>query len=135
VESAIDGGPLDAILSMRGTVVGGAYRAAIGKKGVVNGEMVGREMGISTWISIGGANAHAIAQGEFVESPEDLQKVLRALRAKNISIESVRNHMIAEHPQFLFVRFLGQGSAVELAKALRYVLDVEAGATMLPGEK
>jgi hypothetical protein len=135
VESAIDGGPLDAILSMRGTVVGGAYRAAIGKRGVVNGEMVGREMGVSTWISLGGTNARAIAHGEFVESPEDLQKVLRALRAKNISIESVRNHMVAEHPQFLFVRFLGQGSALDLARALRYVLDVEAGAIALPGEK
>jgi hypothetical protein len=134
-ENAIDGRPLDAVLSMRGTVADGVYKAAIGKRAVLNGELVGREMGIATWLSVSGMNGRAVAQGEFVETAENLQNVLKALRAKGINIESIRNHTVGEHPQFIFVRFWGQGVALELAKAIRYVLEVDAGALSAPGAR
>ncbi len=133
--SAIDARPLDAVLSMRGVVIGGVYKAAIGKRGVLHGEQIGREMGMSTWVSFAGTNDRALAQGEFVEAGDDLTKVLKALRAKGINIASIRNHTLGEHPRLVFVRFWGQGTALELAKALRYVLDVEVGAIALPGTK
>ena len=132
VESAIDPAPLDTVLSMRGTLVGGVYKAAIGSPTLLNGELVGREMGISTWISVAGKNDHALAQGEFIESPNGLRKLLSALRAKGINIASIRNHTLGEHPQWVFVKFWGEGSAIELARAIRYALDVQIGA-VLPG--
>jgi len=135
LESTIDSRPLDAALSMRGTVNGGTYRAAIGKRTAVHGEVIGREMGVSTWISFAGANERAVAYGEFVEDKDALQKVLRALTSKGIRIASIRNHMIGEQPQLVFVRFCSQGIALELAKALRYALDVEVGAISLPDAK
>jgi len=135
MENAIDGRPLDAVLSMRGTVTDGVYKAAIGKRAIVNGELIGREMGITTWLSVSGTNDRAVAHGEFVETAEDLQKVLKALRAKGINIESIRNHTVGEHPQFIFVRFWGQGAALELAKAIRYVLEVDAGIFSAPAAR
>jgi hypothetical protein len=129
VDSAIDGGQLDAILSMRGNVVGGAYKAAIGKRSVLHGKLIGREMGASTWVSVAGTNDHALAQGEFVESPEDLQRVLKAMRARDVNIECIRNHMVTEHPQLVFIRFWAEGRATELAKSIRYVLDVDFNIT------
>ncbi len=128
VESAIDPGPLDAVLSMKGTVMAGVYKAAIGKRTLLNGELVGREMGMSTWISVAGANEHAFAQGEFIENPNDLRRLLTALRARGMNITSIRNHTVGEHPQSIFVRFWGEGTAIQLAKAVRYALDVEVGA-------
>ena len=113
---------------MKGTVVGGVYKAAIGKKTALHGELVGREMGMSTWFSFAGSNDRAVAQGEFVETANDLKKVLVALRARCMNIVSIRNHTFGETPQFVFVRFWGQGNAVELAKALRYVLEIDVGA-------
>jgi hypothetical protein len=92
-------------------------------------------MGITTWLSVSGTNDRAVAHGEFVETPEDLQKVLKALRAKGINIDSIRNHTLGEHPQFIFVRFWGQGAALELAKAIRYVLEVDAGALSAPAAR
>ena len=103
--SSIDGGPLDAVLSMRGIVIGGVYKGAIGRKAMLNGELIGREMGIGTWVSIAGTNHHAVAQGEFVETADGLQKLLKALREKDVNIISIRNHTLSEHPQFIFVRF------------------------------
>jgi len=132
LDSSIDSRPLDAALSMRGTINGGAYRVAIGRRAVVHGELIGREMGVSTWFSFAGANDRAVVYGEFVEDKDDLQKVLRALTSKGIRVASIRNHMIGEEPQLVFVRFWSQGTALELAKALRYVLDVEVGAISLP---
>jgi hypothetical protein len=128
IESAIDAGPLDAVLSMRGTVTDGVYKAAIGTRTLLNGELVGREMGMSTWISVAGTNEHALAQGEFVESPNGLRKLLTALRARGLNISAIRNHTVGEHPQSIFIRFWGEGTAIQLAKAVRYVLDVQVGA-------
>jgi len=71
---------------MRGAVVGGVYKAAIGKRAMLHGEQIGREMGMSTWVNFGGTNDRALAHGEFVA-------------------------------------------------AVRYVLDVEVGATSIPGKR
>ena len=136
IESAIDPGPLDAVLSMKGTLVGGVYKAAIGSRTLLNGELIGREMGMSTWISVAGRNDHALAHGEFIERPDGLRRLLTALRSKGIHIASIRNHTAGEHPQWVFVRFWGEGTAIQLAKAVRYALDVQVGAvSTLSGEK
>ena len=52
-------------------------------------------------------------------SPDDLQRVAKALRAKGISVTSIRNHTLGEQPQFVFVDFRGEGAALDLAKAVR----------------
>ena len=129
LESSIAPGPLNTILAMRGDVSEGVYRAAIGRRALLYGETVGKEMGISTWIAITGTDDHAVAQGEFVATYDDLQNLLKALRSKNFHVSSIRNHTAGEHPQLLFVRFWQQGRSVELAKGLRYALDVQVGAT------
>lgn len=89
-----------------------------------------------TWelqhVSVSGTNDQAIAHGEFVEIPDDLQKVLKAMRIKGISIESIQNHTVGEHTQFVFIKFWAQGASLELAKALRYVLEVDVGTISAP---
>jgi hypothetical protein len=135
MQSAIDSRPLAPTLSMRVTVIDGVYKAAIGKRAIVTGELVGREIGITTWLSVSGTNDRAVAHGESVETTEDLQRVLKALRVKGINIESIRNHTVGEHPQLIFIRFWGQGAALELAKAIRYVLAVDVGVLSGPAAK
>lgn len=120
---------------MKGIVTAGVYKAAIGSRAVLNGELVGREMGMSTWISVAGTDDHALADGEFIESPTGLRKLLTALRARGIRIASIRNHTLGEHPQSVFVRFGGQGTALQLAKAVRYLLNLQVGAVSAGSEK
>jgi Domain of Unknown Function (DUF1259) len=116
------------ILSMRGSVSQGVYRAAIGQRALLFDELLGREMGISTWVVFTGTDNNALAHGEFVTRPDELQKLLKALISRNIKVVSIRNHMVGEHPEFLFVRFWQQGRSVEVAKGVRYALDVQVGA-------
>jgi hypothetical protein len=127
LDSSIDPGPLNTILSMRGSVLDGVYRAAIGRRALLDGETIGREMGISTWVAFAGTDDHALVQGEFAATSDELQNLLKALRSKNFNVTSIRNHPAGEHPQFLFVRFWQQGKSVELARGLRYALDVQVG--------
>ena len=103
------------------------YRAAIGRHALLRGETIEREMGISTWISFTGTNDHALALGDFAVTVDELQNLLKALRSRGFKITSIRNHTAGEHPQFLFVHFWQQGNSVELARGLRYALDVQVG--------
>ena len=130
--NAIDPAPLNDILSMRGAATDGIYRAAIGRVALVNGPPIGREMGMSTKISIFGTNERAFADAEMIVNGDELQRVLLALRTKSLNITSIRNHLVGEHPQSIFIRVWGQGSASDLAKGLRYALDVGVGATRPP---
>jgi len=128
LESSIDPGPLNAILSTRGAVSEGVFKAALGRRTLLHGEVVGREMGFSSWFTFAGKNHQCLTHGELVVTSDELHKVLKALRVKKFSVASIRNHTAGEHPQFLFVRFWAQGNSVELAKGLRYTLDVQFGA-------
>ena len=116
LDSSIDPGPLDTILSMKGSVSEGVYRAAVGRRALLHGETIGREMGISTWVGFAGTDDHTVVQGEFAATSDELQNLLKALRSKNFKVTSIRNHTAGEHPQFLFVRFWQQGKSVELAR-------------------
>src|SRR5262245_4589605 len=127
VRNAIDAAPLNAILSMRGTAVEGIYRAAIGRVALVNGTPIGREMGMSLKTSIFGTNDRAFIDADMIVSHGELQRVLTALRARNLSITAIRNHIVGEHPPAIFVRIWGQGAASELARGLRSALDVQVG--------
>jgi hypothetical protein len=127
LENSIDPAPLDAVLGLRGVVIGGAYRVTIGAKARLLGEQLGQDMGMCTWVSIGGTNDRAVVHGEFIASIDELQRVLRALREKGISITSIRNHTLGEQPQFVFVQFRGAGASRDLASAVRYALNVQPG--------
>lgn len=128
LDSSIDPGPLNTILSVRGSVSEGVYKAAIGRRALIHGETIGRDMGISTWIAFAGTDDQALAEGEFAATSAELQNLLKTLRSKNFTVTSIRNHTAGEHPQYLFVRFWQQGRSVELARGLRYALDVQVGA-------
>jgi hypothetical protein len=132
VPNAIDPAPLNAILSMNGTATDGIYHAAIGRIAILNDTPMGREMGIRTTISIFGTNERAFADAELALTADELQTVLLALRTKGLSIDSVRNHLVSEHPQIVFVRVSGQGMAGDLARALRYALEAQVGTTPVP---
>jgi len=54
--------------------------------------------------------------------------VLKALRARDFTVTSIRKHTVGEHPESLFIRVWKQAAALELAKGLRFALDVEVGA-------
>jgi len=128
LDSSISPGPIDEILSMHGKVFNGIYRAAIGRRGIVYGETVGREMGLSTWISISGTDQKALAHGEIIATAKELQTVLRSICSEDFHVISIRNHFLAEHPGFYFVRFWKAGRALDIAHSMRSTVEAQIGA-------
>jgi acetolactate synthase regulatory subunit len=68
----------------------------------------------------------------MIVNPSELQRVLRALRARDFAITSIPKHTVAEHPESIFIGVWKQGTALELARGLRFALDVEVGAAKIP---
>jgi hypothetical protein len=126
-KNAIDKDPINGILAMRGTIVGGVYRAAIGRKVLLGAETVGREMGMSTWVSFAGTNDRALTHIDLLATSEELQRVLTAACRVGMNVTSIRNHTLGEHPQLVFVHFWAEGTSVALAKAIRHILEVQVG--------
>ena len=49
-------------------------------------------------------------------------RVIKVLRANNIEIASVHNHMLDEEPRLIFMHFWANDDALKLAKGLRAAL-------------
>jgi rhodanese-related sulfurtransferase len=81
---------------------------------------VGKEMGLNTWASFGGTDDNAVVDGDFACQENELQSVLKSLRAAGINIVAIHHHMIHETPHYVFLHYWGRGKAMELAKAVRF---------------
>src|SRR5215211_5205875 len=85
--------------------------------------------GVATAInfqSTGGGKA-AIT-GDFVLIAEEVNPVIKALRANGIEVTAIHSHMLSEQPRLIFMHFWANDDAVKLAKGLREALDKTASA-------
>jgi hypothetical protein len=126
--NAITAAPLEAILGMKGEANQGMFKVVIGRSATMHGTRVGKEMGINTWASFGGTDQEAVIDGDFVMTENELQTVLRGMRAADINIVAIHQHMSHEQPRYLFLHYWGKGKATVLAQSLRKVLDAQAAA-------
>ena len=86
-------------------------------------------MGVATAINFqptGGGKA-AIT-GDFVLTGEEVNPVIKALRASGIEVTAVHSHMLTEQPRLIFMHFWANDDAIKLAKGLRAALDKTARA-------
>jgi len=94
----------------------------------LQGQRVTSGLPIESWVAFSpDVRGGGLMMGELQLHADQLQRVLKALRARRLDLISIRNQTIAEHPQLVFVRFAGSGRATDLAKAVRYALDVQVG--------
>ena len=85
--------------------------------------------GVATAInfqSTGGGKA-AIT-GDFVLIPEEVNPVIKALRANGIEVTAIHSHMLTEQPRLIFLHFWANDDALKLARGLRAALDKSASA-------
>jgi hypothetical protein len=55
----------------------------------------------------------------------ELQTVLKTLRAANINIVAIHQHMTGESPRMLFLHYYGRGKALALAQAVKAAVDTQ----------
>lgn len=123
-KSAINPAPLEAVLGVKGQANDGMFKVVIGRSATMHGISVGKEMGVNTWAAFAGSDEQAVVDGDFAILGDELQPVLKAMRASGIHIVAVHQHMTHEEPRYFFLHYWGKGKALDLAKAVRQALEV-----------
>ena len=77
------------------------------RSATVHGTEFGAPMGLSTWAAFSGNKEHAVVDGDFAMTADEVQAVMHACEA-NIHIIWVHNHMVGETPPYYFFTLLGQ---------------------------
>jgi hypothetical protein len=122
--SSITAAPLDQILGVKGATNNGMYKATIGRPAKMHGREIGAQMGVNTWAAFAGSDSAAFVDGDFAVHEDELQPVLKSLRAAGINIVAIHNHMIQDEPRFIFLHYWGKGPAEGLARGLKSALDL-----------
>ena len=90
----------------------------------MHGVAINNAMGVNTWAAFAGNDDNAVVDGDFAVTEDELQPVLRSLRAANIHIVAIHQHMTHEEPRIMFLHYWGRGKAAELANAIKRALSL-----------
>jgi Domain of Unknown Function (DUF1259) len=117
----LDTAQLDQIIGAKGQANGGIYQFGVPRRDAI--QEGGMEitpagpMGVATAINFqptGGGKA-AIT-GDFVLTGEEVNPVIKELRANGIEVTAIHSHMLDEQPRLIFMHFWANDDAIKLAK-------------------
>ena len=123
--SSISAAPLQAILGAPVQSQNGMAKATFGREARMHGTSVGNEMGVNTWAAFAGSDEQAVVDGDFAMREDELQPVLKAMRAHGIHIVAIHQHMTHEEPRYMFLHYWGKGRASDLASSVKAALDAQ----------
>ena len=121
-KSSITAAPLNEIFAMQGEAKDGMVKFTIGRPANMHGVKIDKDMGVNTWAAFAGSDDNAVVDGDFAVTEDELQPVLKALRAAKINIVAIHSHMTHEQPRILFFHYWGRGHVRDLAQAVKGAL-------------
>ena len=124
-KTSLDPKKIESILGVQGEMTDGVYKLTWGRTTKMGEHAIGNAMGVNTWAAFVGSDAQAVVDGDFAMYEDELQAVLKALRASGIHIVAIHSHMSMELPKVVFLHYWGIGSTTDLAKALKSALDTQ----------
>lgn len=116
---------IERVLGHPGTLSAGVFKVVIGREATMGEHRFGKEMGLNTWAAFAGSDELAVVDGDFAMLESEVQNVLKALRAADINIVAIHNHMVSESPRYVFLHYWGTGPVSKLAGRLRAALDTQ----------
>jgi Domain of Unknown Function (DUF1259) len=126
-KSSIDGAAISQVFGQKGEANNGMYKVTIGREVKMScGCDVGNSMGVNTWAAFAGTPDDALVVGDFAVLENELQTVLKTLRADNINIVAIHQHMTGENPRMLFLHYYGRGKALALAQGVKSAISTES---------
>jgi hypothetical protein len=121
---------IERIVGFEGGMGGGVFHIVVPRNDVrveaLKAHIPG-SMGMNTPLNFQLEGGNAAINGDFMLLPREVNPVIKALRASNIEITSLHNHMLDDEPRLFFMHFWANDDALKLAKGLRAALD-ETGA-------
>jgi len=125
----LDTAKIDEAMGAKGTANGGVYQFGIPRREPAT------EGGMQVNAALGGANAinfqptgggKAAITGDFLVTGQEVNPLIRALRASDIEVTAIHSHMLDEEPRMFFIHFWAKDDALKLARGVRTALDKTA---------
>ena len=125
----LDTAKLDEIMGVKGTANGGVYQFGVPRHDP------SVEMGMKVTGPLGGANAinfqptgngKAAITGDFLVTGNEVNPMIRTLRASDIEVTAIHSHMLDEQPRMFFIHFWANDDALKLARGVRAALEKTA---------
>lgn len=122
----IDTQQIEGIVGHSGKVNGGVFQISVprAEKIMDSGMELPPSMGAATALNFQPTGeGKAAITGDFVLIANEVNPVIRALRANGIEVTSLHNHMLNDSPRIFFMHFWANDNALKLAHGLRAALD------------
>jgi hypothetical protein len=117
---------LDKLVGYQGVVNGPTYKYTVGRADLqvvmMNTEMTAA-IGLNSWAAFAGKQADSHIAGDIAMLEHEVNPVIKALRAHNLEVVAVHNHMLFDQPRMMFLHYYGRGPAAQLATGFRAALD------------
>ena len=127
----IDTAQMEQIIGAKGQANAGVYQFGVPRRDPITegGMQISPPgpTGVATVINFQPTGSgRAAITGDFVLIAEEVNPVIKALRANGIEVTAIHSHMLTEQPRLIFLHFWANDDALKLARGLRAALDKTA---------
>ncbi len=115
---------LQAALGRKGTMAGAVLQVGVPRPEPIRdaGMEVPASLGMSTSLNFQAVGAQVATSGDFVLVADEVNPVLRELRAHGIAPTALHSHMLRESPRLFFMHFWAVGSPEAIGAGLKAAL-------------
>ncbi|MEA2238860.1 MAG: hypothetical protein QOC81_3584 [Thermoanaerobaculia bacterium] len=123
-----DWAPVAGALGRAGALqAGDVYKVAFPRSDLavtLDGVSIKPALALGSWIAFKQSGGGAMAMGDLVLLPAEVNPVIEALQKGGIEQSALHNHLIDESPRVMYLHFSGHGDPVALAKTLHAALSL-----------
>jgi Domain of Unknown Function (DUF1259) len=116
---------IDQALGRSGQKSGEVYKLSFPRTDLhvaVNGVSIKPGLALGSWAAFSGTNDKATVMGDLVLVQGELAPVMKKLRDAGFEITGVHNHLLNESPRVMYMHYMGEGTAKQLATSLHDAL-------------
>jgi hypothetical protein len=125
VAQGLDTAKIDEAMGRSGQKTGDVYRLGFPRTDLhvsIGGVEIKPGLALGSWAAFAGSDNDGMVMGDLVLLENELTPVMRKLRAAGFDITAVHNHVLNETPRVIYMHYMGQGKAADLAKSLHDAL-------------
>jgi uncharacterized protein DUF1259 len=117
-------GKLQSALGHKGTMAGRVLQVGVARSEPIReGDMeIPASMGMSNAMNFQTVGDQVATTGDFVLVADEVNPVLKELRAHGIRVTALHSHMLRETPRLFFMHFWGVGSPEKMGEGLKAAL-------------
>lgn len=116
---------IDQVMGRSGQKTGEVYKLSFPRTDLhvaVNGVAIKPGLALGSWAAFSGTDEKAMVMGDLVLLQDEVNPVMKKLRASGFEITAVHNHLLDETPRVMYMHYMGEGNAKQLATSLHDAL-------------